>query len=408
MLVKELIDNSLDACEQAGVAPDIGVCASDTALTVSGNGPGIDREVITRILDFSTRTSDKAAYVSPTRGAHGNALKTVLAIPYVLNEGRPARVEIESRGLRHTIVVSTDDIGRRPQIDHSAAIVVKTEGTSIRVVRDSASSQEEPGDAQFLQNLILDYSLFNPHATLRLHQDGQGNRFAASGDGFRKWLPSDPTSVHWYNRERFENLVASCIAAERTGSRQRTVREFISDFRGLSGTAKQKQVIAQAGLDRAYLHDLVLSSGQLDRRALQRLLDVAQRASAPVKPEALGVLGEDHFRERMSHSPSGNSFRYKRLHGFSENLPFVVECAFAVTDDPVLLGRHIGLNWSVPLSNPIQENQFDLADGSTAWGLPALLARNRIDLDSDPVCLVLHLICPRFHFLDRGKGRVDL
>jgi hypothetical protein len=32
-----------------------------------------------RILDFSTKTSSKDYYISPTRGTQGNALKTVLA-----------------------------------------------------------------------------------------------------------------------------------------------------------------------------------------------------------------------------------------------------------------------------------------------------------------------------------------
>src|SRR5437899_7319699 len=44
------------------------------------------------------RSSDKAAYVSPTRGAQGNALKTVLAIPYVLNSDQATTVSIEAQG----------------------------------------------------------------------------------------------------------------------------------------------------------------------------------------------------------------------------------------------------------------------------------------------------------------------
>ena len=88
VLVKELLDNALDVCEQAGVAPEIRVAGD--SLTIVDNGPGIPQAVVDRMLGFATRTSDKAAYVSPTRGAQGNALKTVLAIPYVLNGGRPS------------------------------------------------------------------------------------------------------------------------------------------------------------------------------------------------------------------------------------------------------------------------------------------------------------------------------
>ena len=59
------------------------------------------------------------------------------------------------------------------------------------------------------------------------------------------------------------------------------------------------------------------------------------------------------------------------------------------------------------MSNPIQQIRFALDDGDH-YGLSALLAASRIDIERDPVCLVIHLICPRFNFTDRGKGSVGL
>ena len=139
VVVKELLDNSLDACEQAGVVPVISVDFRGQSVVVSDNGPGIASEVVHKILDFSTRTSDKQAYVSPTRGAQGNALKTLLAIPYVLSGGKTGRIEIESQGVRHTISVSTDHIARRPRIERGTEEIVRTDGTSILLKLDSAS-----------------------------------------------------------------------------------------------------------------------------------------------------------------------------------------------------------------------------------------------------------------------------
>lgn len=83
--LKELIDNSLDACETAQVAPEVGVEVEREdgvlRLSISDNGPGIPPEVVRKVLDYSIRVSDKAAYRSPTRGAQGNALKTVIGFP---------------------------------------------------------------------------------------------------------------------------------------------------------------------------------------------------------------------------------------------------------------------------------------------------------------------------------------
>jgi hypothetical protein len=55
VVVKELVDNCLDAAEQAEVAPRIGVTITETMIEVRDNGPGIPNSVIEDILDFTVR-----------------------------------------------------------------------------------------------------------------------------------------------------------------------------------------------------------------------------------------------------------------------------------------------------------------------------------------------------------------
>ena len=74
-ILKELVGNALDAAEEAGTAPVIKINASNGIITVDDNGPGIPAEKVTSIPDYGTRTSSRAAYVAPTRGAQGNALR---------------------------------------------------------------------------------------------------------------------------------------------------------------------------------------------------------------------------------------------------------------------------------------------------------------------------------------------
>ena len=83
-----------------------------------------------------------------------------------------------------------------------------------------------------------------------------------------KWRPSDPTSAHWYEIEHFDRLVAGYLAADQKDGRGRTVREFIAEFRGLTGTRKQKAVLGETGLARKNLSELI-SGDQLDRSRLK-------------------------------------------------------------------------------------------------------------------------------------------
>src|SRR3954463_10170726 len=115
--VKELVDNGLDACEEAGVAPRVEVEVDHGTIRVADNGPGIAADVVADVLDFSVRVSSREAYVGPTRGAQGNALKTVLAMPFAL-DGAAGRVVIESQGTRHEIAFGIDRIAQEPRAGH--------------------------------------------------------------------------------------------------------------------------------------------------------------------------------------------------------------------------------------------------------------------------------------------------
>jgi len=115
--LKELMDNALDACEEAEIAPVISISVGDGSITIRDNGAGIETSIIKSILDYTIRVSSREAYVSPTRGAQGNALKTILAMGYVLDredvgsEADAAGVTIiETRGIEHRIEFRVDHI----------------------------------------------------------------------------------------------------------------------------------------------------------------------------------------------------------------------------------------------------------------------------------------------------------
>jgi DNA topoisomerase VI subunit B len=185
--LKELIDNGIDAAEASGIAPVIGIeITGDNSLlriTVEDNGPGIAPETVRRILNFQTRTSDKAAYRSPTRGAQGNALKTVLGLPCALGLREP--VLIEAHGLQHRILAWVDPAGEL-RLDHDQAAIPARPGTRITLPL-AAEGQEfyPPFWAQA-------FAVFNPHVSVKIRMARPGSQQCSLAHGpSRRFLPSD-------------------------------------------------------------------------------------------------------------------------------------------------------------------------------------------------------------------------
>src|SRR5262249_43076350 len=139
--LKELMDNGIDGCEEAEVAPVIVITVKRGSITIQDNGGGIATAVIKSILDYSIRVSSREAYVSPTRGAQGNALKTILAMAYVLNREvyNHKNIEpvgqtiVETRGQKHLIEFRVDHVNNEPKINHTITRSAVTVGTKITV-----------------------------------------------------------------------------------------------------------------------------------------------------------------------------------------------------------------------------------------------------------------------------------
>lgn len=403
VVVKELVDNALDACEEAGTVPEITVAVAGNTTLVQDNGPGLPGAVIEGVLDYHIRASSKDAYISPTRGAQGNALKTVVAIPYVLSGGISGELSVMSRGDHHHVTITVDRIAQRPEIRHVVTPdgVVRT-GTRVTVVwPDSACSELTCLEPRFLQ-LLDAYHLFNPHATFRVEVGNTRICRERTAQTCTKWIASEPTSPHWYSADRLRALMAAYIAAEREGERARTVREFIAEFRGLSATAKQKAILAKARVSGVHLRDLV-RDGDVDHRAVEALRDAMCAESRAVKPAALGTLGEAHCRTWLeAHGGRPQTVRYKRIADTdtSSGLPFVVEVAWAVRTDEHPRRLVTGINFAPTLTDPYR------ALKGYGLGLDGLLSSLHVYPD-DPITIVVHLACPHLNYTDRGKSSLE-
>ncbi len=258
----------------------------------------------------------------------------------------------------------------------------------------------EGAQSRFLQ-IAETFAWLNPHLTLTIGWFGDARRFEASDPNWTKWEASDPTSVHWYSREQFERLIAAYVRHDQDRDNNRTVRDFVSTFRGLSGSAKQKAVLDATGLAREPLSRLV-AGGRLDTALVDQLRQEMQRCSKVVKAAELGSIGEAAFRCRFeSAGCEMQTFQYRKKLSDKFGQPAVIEAAFAWDADTEQRRRLIlGVNWSAAILNPFRS----LASGSS---LDGILQDQRVG-PLERVIVAVHVAMPQAQYTDRGKSAISI
>jgi hypothetical protein len=441
VIVKELVDNALDAAEEADVAPVIEVAADASGITVWDNGPGLPEATLRGAMDFTVRASNREAYVSPCRGAQGNALKTLLPMPRVLDPDH-GRLIVTAHGRRHEITCGADPISQRAVVTDdptdwppkstnprtlAAEIKQAFSGTEVRLQwspRDADGDVQWPFGQLFLplafsfpcrfKALVEGFAVFNPHATLTLDWFGERTIWEATDPAWKKWKPYQPTSAHWYELRHLQRLIGAYVTHEREAGVDRLVSDFLAEFDGLARSGKRTKVLGEADLKRAKLSGLVADE-RLDADKIGRLLTAMKNHTKPVKPERLGLIGENHLRERLlGMGVVPESFRYaKKLGGGKStkppneaddkacfpDLPWVLESAFGWRGEKAEDERQIytGANWSAAIKNPFR------TFGATGEGMETTLAELHATR-KEPIVVVLHLAHPRIDYTDRGKS----
>jgi DNA topoisomerase VI subunit B len=379
-LIKELIDNALDAAETIGTDPVVKVSIDDNTISVMDNGPGIPEAVVMDSVNFDVRVSDKSGYVSPSRGQQGNALMCLYAVPFVL-DGDRSLVEIHTGGTRFEIDTRYDQIQQAPvvTVEKSETDFVET-GTFIKIHCSLIGSIQKID----VLELLTSFSICNPHADFTLDMDGEVIQYRRTGNQ-TKWTPAMPLVCHWYDLNDFIGLIARTLHKNPDTS----VNNFLSQFDGLKAPPKQKAVCGNAGISSRDGMNQFVIDGKIDHQAADRLLDAMNATARDIKPAKLGTLDLDHAKAIVEGDIQHRSFK-----GVADGLPFTVDVFFL--DDPKqsFIRPVLCLNNSVLINGRIESLH------NTMWEIKAER--------EDNIWLFIHIACPKFNFMGKGKNTVQL
>ena len=329
-------------------------------------------------------------------------------------------------GPRHQITCGIDQISQRPVVNDDTADTptegprcarVATRNKDGKVAGRSPACcpgpQTRTGPALQLASsaLVEGFALFNPHSTIRLDWFGTKTTWDATDPGWRKWKPHQPTSAHWYEVPRLERLVGAYITHDRDAGRTGWSADFLAEFDGLSGFAKRKAVLDEAGLHRMKLSELVTGDRLDGERIRAAGGHAAQYAAGPAGAAghhrrgspAVATAGDGRqaevipLREEAQATQKVKSRKSPRTKNASfPELPWVLESAFGWLGDEAEDERRIfaGANWSSAINNPFR------TFGGTGEGLETVLAKLKATRSKPVVCCCTWL--PAASDTDRG------
>ncbi|MDA1196397.1 MAG: DNA topoisomerase VI subunit B [Nanoarchaeota archaeon] len=166
--IKEAVDNSLDACEEAEVLPEVIVEVVDMGndrfrVVVEDNGPGIVKKQIPSIF-AKLLYGSKFFKLSQTRGQQGIGISASVLYAQ-LTTGKPAKItsRISADDPAHYYELHIDTNTNKPDIVKDEVVNWKKEhGTRVELELEGSYQQGSQSVDQYLKQTAI----VNPHVTI--------------------------------------------------------------------------------------------------------------------------------------------------------------------------------------------------------------------------------------------------
>jgi DNA topoisomerase-6 subunit B len=401
--VKEAADNGLDACEEAGILPEIKVEISKEGedrvrVAVEDNGPGILRKeipnVFARLLYGSRFHSNRQA-----RGQQGIGISA--AVLYAnLTTARPAKItsKVEEEEAAHVLELFLDTQKNQPRVASEDVVLWdRPHGTRIELVLKARDVRGRQSPYEYLRGTAI----VNPHARIVLVEpDGTRVTFERATD--ERPPIAKETLPHPYGLELGE------LGYLLKGTKRPNLSDCLcKDLQGVSPRAA-REVISAAGLKGS------TPAGSVQGESQERLL-AALRGVSLVAPSSEGlspigamlikrglrnVLGEvrpDFFAPPVSRPPKvrgGFAFMVEVGLVYGGNLP---------ADQPVQILRFAN---RVPLLFQQGACAITNAISNMDWRRYGLEQKGGSGLPSGPALILVHVASTKIPFTSEAKEAV--
>jgi DNA topoisomerase-6 subunit B len=286
--IKEAVDNSLDACEEAEILPDLYVEIAPVArqenryrVIVEDNGPGIVEAQVPRIFGKLLYGS-KFHRLRQSRGQQGIGISAA-GMYGQLTTGKPVIIEsrIGAKHPAHHFELVIDTLKNEPQIKREREVDwgEKAHGTRVEIELEGTYKGGRHGVDAYLRQTAL----ANPHVRLTYKDPkGESTRYERAIDT----LPEEALEIkpHPYGVE----VGMLLRMAKETKSRQ--LKAFFQTEFSRVGPKAATAIIEQAGLSTTTSPRRVTTDGA------ERLIAAIRNTKIPAPPtNCLSPIGEERI-----------------------------------------------------------------------------------------------------------------
>lgn len=319
-VVKEAVDNALDACEEARILPEISVEIIEMGpdkfrVVVEDNGPGIVRKQIPNIF-AKLLYGSKFHSMKQARGQQGIGISA--AVLYAqMTTGRPVRIKskIDEKHPAHYFELMLNTSNNEPEILKDEEIPWK-KANGTRVELDIEATYQK-GD-QSVDSYMKGTAIVNPHATF-IYTTPKAEQliFARAVDK----LPKEPAEIkpHPYGVEL--GMMMKMLKA----SDSRTMQSFLTNEFSRVGPGTAKEICEKAGFPPSEKPE------NLQLPHIEKLMQAIKDTKIIAPPtDCIVPIGEELLQKGLKKEVAAEFYvAVTRTPDVYRGRPFVIEVALA-------------------------------------------------------------------------------
>ncbi|MCI0657460.1 MAG: DNA topoisomerase VI subunit B, partial [Acidobacteria bacterium] len=395
---KEAVDNSLDACEEAGILPRLEIAIEELSedrfrLSITDNGPGIVRAQIPKIFGKLLYGS-KFHVLRQSRGQQGIGISAA-GMYSQLTTGQPLRITSRTgaRKPAHFFEIQIDTARNEPKVLSDREVEWDVEhGT--RVEMELAGTYKK--GRRSVDDYVVQTALANPHAEVH-YRPPKGEGW--DRERLTSQLPREPQAI----RPHPHGVELGALIAMMRETRGRTLKGALqSDFSRVSEKVAE-EICRAAGID-PESRPRALKLPQVE--ALFRAIPKVKIMNPPTS--CVVPIGEELLLEGLKQTVKADFFTSAtRPPSVYRGNPFVVEVGLAYGGD--LPAEELVDLWRFANRVPLQYQQsacaITRAVTGTDWKHYAL-QQGKGALPTGPLVLFVHMASVWVPFTSESKEAV--